>query len=151
MTKMKSVVLCAVLVMSGALAGCGGGGDKPVPPPPPPTNPINVAGIWEINEMSLSNGCGVETKSYLLYVDQMGTALTIYDDLGRSYNATLNGRNVVASGPVTYAEDGGMTTITQISIRLPVSERQLEGDSEWQWSDGFSFCSGSTTFSGRKI
>ena len=106
--------------------------------------------MWHIEEVSFSSGCGTETRSYVMDIVGNGSGVTIYDDLGRSYDGTLDGSRIVGAVPFGYGEGGGMTTVSHIEIQLD-GERHLSGESTWTWSDGFETCSGTSSFTGARI
>lgn len=141
-----------LVLMVGACGGGGGSGGSSGPPAAPAPTPgctqaFNIAGVWTVNEDDPVTGgyCAGDTGSiYDLTFVQNGSAVVATDDVGRTYNGTYCNGQILTGVPFSYAEDGGMTTITALTITVN-SANSATVNSAWTWSDDMGhFCSGTT-------
>jgi len=103
----------------------------------------DVSGSWTVDETVDGSDCGegTTTDSYTIAVTQNGTQLTVTSE-GDTFTGTLSGNTLSWTG--SYAEDGGTTTITTLSITLDASGNNGSGTAAWTWTDGTETCSGTT-------
>lgn len=149
---MKTTTIFAVACLAAVMGGCGGGGGgssggQQIPSTPPAFT--TLTGTWNVAETLNDNCPDVDFQSYSMSSIQNGSAIQVTDGQGRNYNGTMAGNQIFPQVPFSYPEDGGMTTVTQLSITA-VSEVELQGNSVWSWSDGVDACSGTSTFSAFK-
>lgn len=136
---------CLAIAFAIGLAGCGGGGDDPTPP-----GDFDLTGTWTVTEVPNDNCFGdPPVAAYRLFAEQNGSSVTVTDERGRSYTGTLSGNQLIANVPFSYGEDGGTTTVSQLTINVQ-SNNQLSGNSTWSWSDGFESCNGTSSFQANK-
>ena len=134
---------CWAVALLIGLVGCGGSDPKP-----PPT--VNLTGSWTVTEIPDDNCFGdPPVAAYQLNAVQNGSSVTVTDSRGRSYTGTLSGSQLIANVPFSYEEDGGTTTVSQLTINVQSSDR-LSGNSTWSWSDGFESCNGRSSFQATK-
>lgn len=148
-------LLGAGLCLAFMLGACGGGGGSggssgpPAAPAPTPgcTQAFNINGVWTVEEDDPITGgyCAGDTGGiYDLTFVQNGSAVVATDDVGRNYNGTYCNGQILTGVPFSYAEDGGMTTITALTITV-TSANAATVHSTWTWSDELGhFCSGTT-------
>ncbi|HEY9051351.1 MAG TPA: fibronectin type III domain-containing protein [Gammaproteobacteria bacterium] len=118
------------------MTACGGGGGSGT------ITPIaDVTGDWTITESGTSNCPGEETyyNVYTITVSQSDNTLTVSTPVG-IFTGSINGDSISWTG--SFAEDGGVTTITSMSLTVSSDGNSLSGTSSWSWTDGDSSCSG---------
>ena len=141
------VVASICLGLSACQKSSGGGGGSP-PPAAAPT--VDAQGTWSIDELvtAASTDCAGEIgtlDTYGITVTQSGANLTVVTPAG-TFSGTVSGDTIRWTG--SFPEDGGTTTITQMT--LTVQGDSLSGTSDWTWSDGVFFCTGSTQIGGTR-
>jgi len=148
---MRNPIRCAGVVLFlmtlAASLGCGGGSDGPAPAAPCAAPTESLTGAWLVNETAISPSpdcSGLDVYTLTGTQTPGSSAVTVIDSIGRNYSGTMCGNVVTASVPFSYAEDGGMTTVTQLIFT--VTGDSLSGSSNWSWSDGIDSCAGTSTF-----
>lgn len=128
-------------------ADCDGlGGDTGASP-----SVTNVTGRWRVTEVDSSNCDDTgRTRSFTWDVIQSGSTLTVLSiERGESLTGTITGNNINLRG--IFFEDGGITNVSSTNINVSSSGNTISGIEIWTWSDGFDFCSGTTSVSGSRI
>lgn len=125
-----------VLVVGLTLGGCGGGGGGGTVAPI-----ADLTGSWDITERGTSTCLGEESYSnaYSVSIVQSGNTVTVTAPAG-VFSGTVNGDQATWSG--NYPEDGGITTINSLLMRIAADGNSMSGTSSWTWSDGSETCSG---------
>ena len=137
------------LVSALLLVACGSNTDPQQQIPNDPPTFTNLSGTWGVGENLVDNCQDGDFASYDMFATQNGAAIQVTDEQGRSYTGTMAGNQIFPQVPFSYNEEGGVTTVTQLTITA-LSEVELEGNSVWSWTNGSESCSGTSTFSAFK-
>lgn len=136
-------MLFTALAMTGCNSGGGGGGGGTAPL----NNCSDAAGDWMIDEMSFS-ACGDENATYSIQVAQTDCSLVVSTPSG-VFTGSVAGDSVTWAG--SYPEDGGTTTISNLSVTIAADGMSLTGSSNWTWTDGTTTCTGTTQIQGDRL
>lgn len=133
----------SLMLLAASCGGGGGGGGAEVAT-------ADVAGTWSIvEEVTQATGpCAGEigtVSQYSLDVTQQGTSITVVSPAG-TFQGSINGNRIQWTG--SYPEDGGITTITSMDIRVDGSS--LSGTTTFAFTDGVINCTGATRVSGTR-
>jgi hypothetical protein len=121
---------------------------------------INIAGTWTITETSKPSNCEqpAPPETLVLQAEQDGTSssVTIIDEEGNRFAATLNDRTLTWTG--TYDQDapdgtGGIITLNPMTATIDASCNSLTGTASWTWTatEGEPYsCTGTTNFTGER-
>lgn len=120
-------------------------------------------GGWTGKSTTGTNNCGDQTGVESTFANAMSVSTTFNTTTGATdsitvsytdptlglvtYNGTVTGSQVeINSGDLlTFAEDGGTTTQTRISLSITSSDR-LTGLETWSWTNGVETCYGVDSF-----
>lgn len=93
-------------------------------------------GTWQVTEVANETeaGLGVNTYQYTITVYQQGNGYRVSTPVG-VFNVVLS-EDVMTWAPATFDEDGGKTTIAQMSLRISARSDRFSGASVWTWTDG---------------
>jgi hypothetical protein len=145
------MAFAALLVACGGGGGGGGGGTC-----------MNIAGIYNGTEAIGTNSCGISPHTIspsatLTFSQADGKCdFTMTNSLvpGVTYSGTIDSSNDITwtSSPASYAENGGYTTITSVSVTATAEAApavaSLDGSFHWAWAHtegGATVCTGTTT------
>jgi hypothetical protein len=153
---MKSMMFgITVVAMMAAVSACGGGGsgDGGACPTSEPASCITGgSGEWSVHETAstsssyciASNG---EISDYTITVTQTGCRISVVAD-GNTFNGFIDGNRICWTG--SYPDNGGTTTIENMSLTVNDAGTEFSGSSSWTWTDGVGTCNGTTTTQGEK-
>ncbi len=146
----RSLLLLSLIALVGACGGGGGDGGSSGPPgAPAPTpgcsQPFSISGAWTVQEDAESSDIDcTDSFSYTLTFVQSGSAVVATDTNGRNYNGTYCHPSIQTGVPFSYAEDGGTTTVTALTITV-VNANLATFSSSWTWVGPGGSCSGTST------
>lgn len=110
----------------------------------------DLTGRWFVTEIDFSD-CddSLEPRIITWDVVQNGSNVTI-TAVGSNFalSGTIFGNTLNLQG--SFPQDGGTTTVTSGNITVDSTGNSISGSNIWNWSDGFDFCSGSTSLSGSR-
>ena len=125
-------------------------GDDPNGSGPSDSLADDLSGRWRINETDFSNcGDSGSSRSVTWDVTQNGSSVTVAALSGNfALFGTISGNTLSLQG--SFPQDGGTTTVTSANITVSASGNSISGSNTWNWSDGFDFCSGTTSLNGTR-
>jgi hypothetical protein len=140
---------CAALVLTlAACSGGGGGGGGSSSSGGTSTAPAAVAqvpdlsGRWNASETGTST-CANQTSyvdNYEVTLAQSGQNLTVTTPFG-TFSGVVDASDASWAG--SFAENGGTTTITALTLSWNNDFTRLSGSASWDWVNGSQTCSGS--------
>lgn len=116
--------------------------------PTPPDGDLNLAGLWQFTETQLTKSCGglAPPETYPIYITQQGSTVTASAGPIDNFTGTLSGSNLQISGESNV---GGITTVS-MDLTVAADAQSVSGNLVWNWTDGTSSCSGTSTITGAR-
>jgi hypothetical protein len=107
---------------------------------------LNLSGTWRYREYSGANTCGdaegVLWDDLYLTITQSGNSLSVSSGSSKIADLRLAGYDIVDIPLDSYAEDGGTTTETAMSLVVEADGLTVNGLIHWNWTNGADSCSG---------
>jgi hypothetical protein len=129
------------------IIGSGGGGSGNGT-----TDPVDVAGIWNISEQINDTQCGRtgDTDNYNVTVTQNGSSITVVSTDG-TFSGSVSGNKLSWTGQYYSNSDGVWITLTSMS--LTINGDSLSGSTNWEarnTQNGAVVCTGTTQVTGNR-